>query len=122
MAEAPYRIVPTRVFLKDLRKLERNYEVHRRVVAAIERIAQNPHAGIRVRHKETGGWRWWVGAGLKPAPTAFATTLRTKMWCCTAYGTGERSIAWSDARHATRNTHHETCAMCCVFSERGVEG
>ena len=55
MAEAPYRIVPTRVFLKDLRKLERNHEVHRRVVAAIERIAQNPHAGIRVRPKETGG-------------------------------------------------------------------
>ena len=61
MAEAPYRIVPTRVFLKDLRKLERNHEVHRRVVAAIERIAQNPHAGIRVRHRETGGWRWRVG-------------------------------------------------------------
>ena len=51
MAEAPYRIVPTSVFLKDLRKLERNHEVHRRVVAAIERIAQNPHAGIQVRHK-----------------------------------------------------------------------
>jgi mRNA-degrading endonuclease RelE of RelBE toxin-antitoxin system len=30
-------------------------------VAAIEWIAQNPHAGIRVRHKETGGWRWRVG-------------------------------------------------------------
>jgi mRNA interferase RelE/StbE len=61
MDEVPYRIVPTRVFLKDLRKLERNYEVHRRVVAAIEQIAQNPYAGVRVRHKETGCWRWRVG-------------------------------------------------------------
>jgi len=85
-------------------------------VAAIERIAQNPHAGIRVRHKETGGWRWRVG------DYRIRYDIAGKMWYCTAYGTGERSIAWSDVRHATRNTHHETCAVCRVFSERGVEG
>jgi len=61
MDEAPYRVVPTRIFLKDLRKLERNHEAHQRVVAAIEQTGQNPYAGTRVRHKETGNYRWRVG-------------------------------------------------------------
>ncbi len=54
-----FKIVPTKTFTKDFKRLPP--ETKRRVLAALERIKQNPYQGRKVKAVETGEWRWRVG-------------------------------------------------------------
>jgi len=54
-----FEIVPTKIFTRDFKKLPP--EVQKRVLAALERIKQDPYQGRKVKAVETGEWRWRVG-------------------------------------------------------------
>lgn len=54
-----FRIVPTKTFTKDFKKLPS--EMKKRVLAALEKIQQDPYRGRKVKAVETGEWRWRVG-------------------------------------------------------------
>jgi mRNA interferase RelE/StbE len=54
-----YRIVPTRVFTKDFRRL--SPEAQQRILDALEKMQQDPYQGRNVLAVKTGTWRWRAG-------------------------------------------------------------
>jgi mRNA interferase RelE/StbE len=55
-----YRIIVTRRFLKDFKKLPRN--IQRKTIKILKEIAKDPYKGAeKVLAKETGGWRRRLG-------------------------------------------------------------
>jgi len=55
----PYKSIFTRNFTKEFDKLPKN--VKERIVEALEKAAENPYIGTKLRGKLEGSWRWRIG-------------------------------------------------------------
>jgi mRNA interferase RelE/StbE len=55
----PYKPIFTRNFTKEFDKLPRNLK--EKTLEALEKAAETPYAGIKLRGKLEGLWRWRVG-------------------------------------------------------------
>lgn len=55
----PFRLVPTKTFLIDLRKIPPS--LRRRTEAAIEKLKKDPFRGRKLEAVETGQWRIRIG-------------------------------------------------------------
>jgi mRNA interferase RelE/StbE len=55
----PYKPIFTRNFTKEFGKLPRNLK--EKTLEALEKAAETPYAGIKLRGKLEGLWRWRVG-------------------------------------------------------------
>ena len=55
----PYKSILTRNFTKEFDKLPKN--VKERILEALEKIAETPYTGTKLRGKLEGLWRWRIG-------------------------------------------------------------
>jgi len=55
----PHKSIFTRSFSKEFDKLPKN--VKERILEALEKAAENPYAGTKLRGKLEGLWRWRIG-------------------------------------------------------------
>lgn len=55
----PYKSILTRNFTKEFDKLTKN--VKERILEALEKIAETPYTGTKLRGKLEGLWRWRIG-------------------------------------------------------------
>lgn len=54
-----YKSIFTRSFTKEFDKLPR--DVKERILEALEKVAETPYAGTKLRGKLEGLWRWRIG-------------------------------------------------------------
>jgi mRNA interferase RelE/StbE len=59
MASKPYRLVISRRFEKDLRRLDR--QTRQRILGALDSLETDAYRGEKVVAQETGNWRLRVG-------------------------------------------------------------
>jgi len=55
----PYKSIFTRSFIKEFNKLPKN--VRERALEVLEKVAETPYAGTKLRGKLEGLWRWRIG-------------------------------------------------------------
>lgn len=55
----PYKSIFTRSFTKEFGKLPKN--IKEKILEALEKTAENPYTGTKLRGKLEGLWRWRVG-------------------------------------------------------------
>jgi len=55
----PYKSIFTRSFSREFNRLPRNAK--ERVLEALEKAAETPYAGTKLRGKLEGLWRWRIG-------------------------------------------------------------
>jgi len=55
----PYKPILTRNFTREFDKLPKS--VKERILEALEKVAENPYTGTKLRGKLEGLWRWRIG-------------------------------------------------------------
>jgi len=55
----PYKSIFTRSFTKEFDKL--SMDVKERIIEALEKVAEAPYVGTKLRGKLEGLWRWRIG-------------------------------------------------------------
>ena len=59
MTHAKYKVLLTRRFEKDLKKLP--VHVQKQLLLALQHLAINPHDGDRLQNVKIGQWKWRIG-------------------------------------------------------------